>query len=62
MVVCHVERKTKADLVTRAWKIEVGGHRNIGRLKLRWSVVMRTYMKEKRVEIEGAQYTVERGD
>ena len=27
----YVERKTEEDVVLRAWKIEVGGHRRIGR-------------------------------
>ena len=29
----HVERKTEEDVVMRTWKMEVGGHRKIGRLK-----------------------------
>ena len=33
----------------------VGGHRKIGRPKLRWSDVIRKDMKEKRVKIEEAQ-------
>ena len=36
--------------------MEVGGHRNIGRPKLRWSDVIRTGTKEKKhVQIEEAQ-------
>ena len=33
----HVERKTGEDEVMRIWKMEVGGHRKIGRPKRRWS-------------------------
>ena len=33
----RMERKTEEDVVMRTWKMEVGGHRKIGRLKLRWS-------------------------
>ena len=47
----HVERKT-GDVVMRTWKMEVGGHRNIGRPKLRWSDVIRKYMKGKGVQRE----------
>ena len=36
-------------------KMEVGGHRNIGRPKLRWSHVKIKDMKEKGVKIEEAQ-------
>ena len=32
--------------------MEVGGHRKIGRPKLRWSDVIRKDMKEKQVRIE----------
>ena len=39
------ERKTED--VMRTWKMEVGGHRQIGRPKLRRSDVIRKYMKEK---------------
>ena len=35
--------------------MEVGGHRKIGRPKLRWSDVTRKDMKEKQVKIEEAQ-------
>ena len=45
----HVERKTEEDVVMRTWKMEVGGHRKIGRPKLRWSDVIRKHMKEKGV-------------
>ena len=48
---CHVERKTEEDVVTRTWKMEVGVHREIGRPKLRWSDVIRKDMKEKQVKI-----------
>ena len=50
-----VERKTEEDVVIRTWKMEVGVHRKIGRQKLRWSDVIRKYMKEKQVKIEEAQ-------
>ena len=39
----------------RTWDIEVGGHRKIGRLKLRWSDVIRKDTMEKQVKIEEAQ-------
>ena len=48
----HVERMIDENVVMRTWKMEVGGYRNIGRLKLRWSDVIRKYMKEKGVNIE----------
>ena len=51
----HVERKTEEDVVMRTWKMEVGGHRKIGRPKLRWSDVIRKDMKEIGVKIEEAQ-------
>ena len=35
--------------------MDVGWHRNTGRPKLRWSDVIRKYMKEKQVKIEDAQ-------
>ena len=37
----HVERKTEEDVAMRTWKMEVSGHRKIGRPKLRWSGVIR---------------------
>ena len=52
----RVERNTEEDVVTRTWKTEVGGHRKIGRPKLRWSDVTRKYMKEKQVKIEEVEY------
>ena len=51
-----VERKTEEDVVMIPWKMEVGGHRNIERPKMRWREVMRKDMKEKRVNIEEAKY------
>ena len=33
----NLERATGEDVVTRTWKMEVGGNRTIGRQKLRWS-------------------------
>ena len=48
----HVERMIDENVVMRTWKMEVGGYRNIGRLKLRWCDVIRKYMKEKGVNIE----------
>ncbi len=53
-----MDRKTEEDVAMRTCKMEVGGHRKIGRPKLRWSGVIRKDMKEKGVKI-GAQ---ERGD
>ena len=41
--------------------MEVSGHRMIGRPKLRWSDVIRKYMKEKGVKTEKHK-TGERGD
>ena len=41
----HVARKTEEDVVTRTWKMEVGGHQKIGRTKPRWIDVIRKYMK-----------------
>ena len=52
----HVERKTEEDVVMRTWKMEVVGHRKIGRPKLRWSDVIRKYMNETWVTREEAQY------
>ena len=42
----HVEIKTEEDVVIRTWKMEVGGHREIGRPKLKWSDVIRKHMKQ----------------
>ena len=39
----HVERKTEDDNSNR--NVEVGGHRKTGRPKLRWSDVIRKYLK-----------------
>ena len=50
----HVERKTWEDVAMRTCKTEVGGHRKMGRPKLRWSDVMWKYTKEKGVKIEVA--------
>ena len=36
----HVERNTEEGVEIRTWKMEVGGHRKIGRPKLRWSDVI----------------------
>ena len=41
------ERSTEEDVLIRTWKMELGGHRNKGRSKLRWSDVIRKCMKEK---------------
>ena len=46
----YVDRKTEEDVVMRTWKMEMSGHRNIGRPKLRWSDDIRKDMKEKGVE------------
>ena len=51
----QVARKTEKDVVMRTWKMEVDGHQKIGRLKLRWSDVIRKDMKEKQVKIEETQ-------
>ena len=50
-----MERNAEENVVMRTWKMEVGGHRKIGRPKLRWSDVIRKDTKEKGVKIEGAQ-------
>ena len=50
-----MERKTEEDIVMRTWKMEIGGHRKIGRPKLKWGDVIRKYMKEKGVKIEEEQ-------
>ena len=50
-----MERNIEEDVVMKIWKMEVGGHRKIGRPKLRWGDVKRKYMKEKGVKIEGGQ-------
>ena len=42
-------------IVMRTWNMEVGGHRKIGRPKLRWSDVIRKDTKEKQVKVEEAQ-------
>ena len=52
----HVERKTEDDVVIRTWKMEVGGHRHIGRPKLRWSDVIGKHTKEKQVKIEEGEH------
>ena len=47
----QVARKTEEDVVMRTWKwMEVCGHRNIGRLKLRESEVIRKDMRDKKIE------------
>ena len=48
----HVERKIEEDVVMRRWKMDMGGHRKIGILNLRWSDVIREDTKEKGVKIE----------
>ena len=50
-----VERKTEDDVVMTTCKMAVGGHRKIGRPKLRWSDVIRKDTKDKQVKIEEAQ-------
>ena len=40
----HVARETEEDVVMRTWKM--GGHRQIGRPKLRWSDVIREDRKK----------------
>ena len=52
----HVERKIEEYVLIRTWTMEVGGHRKIGRPKLRWSDVIRKGMKEKSLKLEEAQY------
>ena len=50
-----MERKTEEeDVVMGTLKTEVGGHRQIGRPKLRWSDVIRKVMTKKGVKIEEA--------
>ena len=40
------ELRAKADVVTRTWKMEVGGHQTMGRSKLRWIDVIQKDTKE----------------
>ena len=47
------------DLVMRTWKMEVGGHRKIGRPKLRRSDVIRKYSKKKGAKIYGRSIRLE---
>ena len=54
-MVGHVEGKTEEDVVMRTWKMDVGGHRKMGRPRLRGSDIIRKDMKEKGVKIEEAQ-------
>ena len=49
------EEKDWRDVVMRTRKMKVGGHRNIGRPKMRWSDVVRKGINEKQVKIEEAQ-------
>ena len=49
----RVERNAEEDC--RNENMEVGGHRRIGRPKLRWSDVIRKETKENQVKIEEAQ-------
>ena len=48
----HVERNTVA---MSTWKMEIGGHRQLGRPKVRWSDVIRKDIKERVVKVEEAQ-------
>ena len=57
----HVDRKTEEDVVIRTWKMEVSGHRMIGRPKLRCSDVIRKDMKEKQ-GVKKKHNTRERGN
>ena len=50
-----MKRTTDEDVVIRTWKMEVSGHRKIGRLKLRWYDVVRKDMKKNGVQKEEAQ-------
>ena len=50
-----MERKTEEATGSNE-NMDVGGHRKIGRPKLRWSDVIRKYMKDKQLKIEDAQY------
>ena len=49
----HVERKTEEDVEIR--NMEVSGHQKTGRPKLRWSDVIKKYIKKKVVQREEAQ-------
>ena len=48
----HVQRNTVA---MSTWKMEVGGHRKLGRPKLTWRDVIRKDTKEAGVKVEEAQ-------
>ena len=50
-----MERKTEEDEVMRTWKIDVGGYRKTGRLKLRLCDVIRKGKNEKGVKKGEAQ-------
>ena len=45
-------KKTEYDVIMRRETMEVDGHRQIGRPKLRWGDVIRKYIKEKQAKIE----------
>ena len=51
----HGDRKTEEDVVIRTCKMEVSGHRKIGRPKLWWSDVIQQDIKEKGARREEAQ-------
>ena len=60
----HVERNTEEDVSSENMKCgsgPVGGHRDTGRLKLRWSNATRKHMNEKYVNIEEAKYRIKWG-
>ena len=43
-------KKTEEDVVMRSWKMELSGHRGIGRRKLRGSDAIRKDMKGVKIE------------
>ena len=56
----HVERKSEEEVVMRTWKTEVGGHRKIGRPKLRYSdVIYKKRHKGKKIEKSATLENVE---
>ena len=42
-------------VVMRTWKMEVGGHRKVGRPKFKWSDIKRKDVNQNGVQIEEAQ-------
>ena len=54
-MVTRVVVEREEDVAMRTWKMEVRGHRHIGRPKLKWRDVIRKDTKEKGAQREEAQ-------